>query len=110
MFEPSNHTRGGSQLKKTPALCIPCGTACAATFDTALIQQVGQVLAEETKARASVVLLGPTVNIQRSPLGGRAFESFSEDPTLSGEIAAAYINGLQSRVSLLSPASSIWIV
>lgn len=56
---------------------------------------MGQVLAEETKARGATCLLAPTINIQRSPLGGRAFESFAEDPTLSGRIAAGYINGLQ---------------
>ena len=55
----------------------------------------GSLLASETKARNAVCLLAPTINIQRSPLGGRAFESFSEDPTHSGLIAAAYINGLQ---------------
>ena len=57
---------------------------------------MGEVLARETHARGAVCLLAPTINIQRSPLGGRAFESFSEDPTLSGELAASYVNGLQS--------------
>jgi len=55
------------------------------------------LLAKEAKARNAVCLLAPTINIQRSPLGGRAFESFSEDPTLSGHIAAAYVEGLQSE-------------
>ena len=57
---------------------------------------MGKVLAAECKAKSSVILLAPTCNIQRSPLGGRGFESFSEDPHLNGKIAAAYVNGLQS--------------
>ena len=56
----------------------------AATFDTELVHQVGELLAEEAKVKSSVILLAPTCNIQRTPLGGRAFESFSEDPHLSG--------------------------
>ena len=67
-----------------------------ATFAKETIRESGKLLAEETRARNSVCLLAPTINIQRSPLGGRAFESFSEDPTLSGTIAAAYVDGLQS--------------
>ena len=57
----------------------------ASTFDTELLQKVGEFLAEEAKIKSSVILLAPTCNIQRNPLGGRAFESFSEDPFLSGE-------------------------
>lgn len=56
----------------------------AATFDLELVRQVGELLAEEAKVKSSVILLAPTCNIQRNPLGGRAFESFSEDPHLSG--------------------------
>lgn len=59
----------------------------AATFDPELVHQVGELLAEEAKVKSSVILLAPTCNIQRSPLGGRAFESFSEDPHLSGPYA-----------------------
>lgn len=58
---------------------------------------MGVVLAADTKARGALCLLGPTINIQRSPLGGRAFESFSEDPTLSGLISAAYSKALQDN-------------
>lgn len=57
----------------------------ASTFDSDLIHDVGIFLAEETKTKSSVILLAPTCNIQRNPLGGRAFESFSEDPHLSGQ-------------------------
>lgn len=62
-----------------------------------MLRQVGEHLAEETKARGADVLLAPTVCLHRSPLGGRNFESFSEDPILTGKLAAAYINGLQSK-------------
>jgi beta-glucosidase len=62
-----------------------------------LIQQIGEYLGKECKARGADVLLAPTVNIHRSPLGGRNFESFSEDPFLTGKIAAAYVRGVQSQ-------------
>ncbi|KAL9119468.1 MAG: hypothetical protein Q9187_003981 [Circinaria calcarea] len=83
--------------KEFQAALFPCGVSLAATWNTDLIFEVGQHLAEETKARGADVLLGPTVCIHRSPLGGRNFESFSEDPYLTGKLAASYINGLQSR-------------
>ena len=92
-----NGARGGSFFKMTPASCLPNATCIGATFSTSLVHEAGQLLAAETKARNAVCLLAPTINIQRSPLGGRAFESFSEDPTVSGLMAAAYVNGLQSQ-------------
>lgn len=80
-----------------PASALPNATAIGASFDTDLVAEAGALLAAETKARHAVCLLAPTINIQRSPVGGRAFESFSEDPTHSGLIAAAYVNGLQAQ-------------
>lgn len=59
--------------------------------------ETGTLLAEESKAKGATMLLAPTVNIQRNPLNGRAFESFSEDPFLSGIIASSYIRGLQDN-------------
>lgn len=97
MSDGPNGVRGSSHFQSTPAQCLPCATAMAATFDPELIHQVGAFLAEETKIKSSVILLAPTCNIQRNPLGGRAFESFSEDPHLSGTMAAAYVNGLQEN-------------
>ncbi|EGN92018.1 glycoside hydrolase family 3 protein [Serpula lacrymans var. lacrymans S7.3] len=97
MSDGPNGVRGASHFLSTPAQCLPCETSMASTFDTELIHDVGVFLAEEAKLKASVILLAPTCNIQRTPLGGRAFESFSEDPHLSGTLTAAYINGLQSR-------------
>jgi beta-glucosidase len=73
------------------------GIALAASWNTALVRQIGQALAEEVQSKGARVLLGPTVNIHRSPLNGRNFECYSEDPFLSAQIAVAYIIGLQSK-------------
>ncbi|KAJ7172746.1 beta-glucosidase [Mycena filopes] len=97
MSDGPNGVRGSSHFVASPAQCLPCATAMASTFDPELIQKVGGLLAAEAKCKSSVVLLAPTCNIQRSPLGGRAFESFSEDPHLSGTLAASYVNGLQAE-------------
>ncbi|TFY67511.1 hypothetical protein EVG20_g3915 [Dentipellis fragilis] len=92
-----NGIRGNHFFMGTPAKCLPSATALGATWDTKLIEQVGlKLLAEEAKLRAASIILAPTCNIQRNPLGGRSFESFSEDPILSGTIAAAYTKGVQS--------------
>ncbi|KAF9473031.1 hypothetical protein BDN70DRAFT_817828 [Pholiota conissans] len=92
-----NGIRGNHFFMGTPAKCLPSSTALGATWDTQLVEEVGlKLLAEEAKLRAASIILAPTCNIQRNPLGGRSFESFSEDPFLSGHIAAAYVNGVQS--------------
>ncbi|MBC8365245.1 MAG: glycoside hydrolase family 3 C-terminal domain-containing protein [Actinobacteria bacterium] len=91
-----NGARGAGLLGTgTPALCIPCGSALGATWDPELVGELGAVLASETRARACHVLLAPTVNIHRTPLGGRNFECYSEDPVLTGRTAAAFIRGVQ---------------
>ncbi|KAH8102834.1 putative beta-glucosidase from glycoside hydrolase family GH3 [Cristinia sonorae] len=97
MSDGPNGVRGSSHFVSTPAQCLPCATSLASTFDADLVHEAGQFLADEAKIKSSVVLLAPTCNIQRNPAGGRAFESFSEDPHLSGILAAAYVNGLQSN-------------
>ncbi|KAF2836567.1 glycoside hydrolase family 3 protein [Patellaria atrata CBS 101060] len=79
------------------AALFPCGISLAATWNLDLLEQVGKQLGEEAKARGANVLLAPTVCMHRSPLGGRNFESFSEDPFLTGKLAASYIRGLQSK-------------
>ncbi|PLX01704.1 MAG: glycosyl hydrolase [Marinilabiliales bacterium] len=84
----------GDQL---PATCFPTASALAASWDVDLIYDVGIALGEECQALDVNVLLGPGVNIKRSVLGGRNFEYFSEDPILSGEMGAAFINGVQSQ-------------
>lgn len=79
------------------AVCFPAACATASSFDTALLQQLGETLGDECQAEDVSVLLGPAVNIKRSPLCGRNFEYMSEDPYLTGKLAAAYIRGVQSR-------------
>ncbi|KIJ67697.1 glycoside hydrolase family 3 protein [Hydnomerulius pinastri MD-312] len=97
MRDGPNGVRGSPNPLPAPAICLPCGTAMGSTFDIELLRQVGEFLAEESKTKSSLILLAPTCNTQRNPMGGRSFESFSEDPHLSGTITAAYVNGLQSR-------------
>jgi len=80
-----------------PTTCVPCGSALGATWDSELVGRVGALLGEEALARACHVLLAPTVNIPRSPLAGRNFECYSEDPLLSGVLAASFIRGAQSQ-------------
>lgn len=78
-------------------LCIPCGSALGATFDVSLLEELGGALGHQTRSKGARVLLAPTVNLHRSPLFGRAFECYSEDPLLSGKLAASFIRGVQSR-------------
>jgi beta-glucosidase len=89
--------RGKRFFNGTPAACLPCATALGATFDSDLLKQLGTFLGQEAKSKGAHVLLGPTINIQRSPLGGRGFESFSEDPYLSGILAGEYCNGVKDE-------------
>jgi beta-glucosidase len=80
-----------------PATCFPTASCSASTWDVDLIRQMGEALAEECIALNVDVLLGPGANMKRSPLCGRNFEYFSEDPYLAGEMAASFIKGLQSK-------------
>jgi beta-glucosidase len=80
-----------------PTTCFPTASALAATWDVDLLAEVGRALADECLELGVDVLLGPGVNIKRSPLCGRNFEYFSEDPLLAGELAAAFVDGVQSR-------------
>ncbi|MCC3374466.1 glycoside hydrolase family 3 C-terminal domain-containing protein [Cohnella sp. REN36] len=80
-----------------PATCFPSAAGLASSWDRDLIRQVGIALGEECQAEEVAVLLGPGANIKRSPLCGRNFEYFSEDPYLSSELAAAHIEGVQSQ-------------
>ena len=81
----------------TKSTLYPSGVAAAATWDTDLIEQMGVSLGKDSRARGVHILLGPGANIYRSPLCGRNFEYFGEDPYLAGEIATAYIKGVQSQ-------------
>ena len=82
--------------ESVPATCFPTAAALASTWDVALLEEIGRALAEEAKAQGVGVILGPGVNLKRSPLCGRNFEYFSEDPLLAGELAAALVAGIQS--------------
>ena len=76
---------------------FPCGSALGATWDPELLREVGRALGREARSKSAHVLLAPTVNLHRTPIGGRNFECFSEDPLLTAELAVAYIEGVQSE-------------
>ena len=79
-----------------PATCFPTAATVACSWDPALGEQIGQAMGEEAAAQEVAVLLGPGLNTKRSPLCGRNFEYFSEDPYLSGNMAASYVRGIQA--------------
>ena len=83
--------------KAVPATCYPTAAGLANTWDEALLQQMGEYYGREAVSEKVSMVLGPGVNIKRSPLCGRNFEYFSEDPFLSGKMAAALIRGIQSQ-------------
>ena len=90
---------GGDHLglgEAVAATCFPPASGIASSWNVDLIERVGVALGEEARAEGVGVLLGPGVNIKRSPLCGRNFEYFSEDPIVSGELGAAWVRGLQS--------------
>jgi beta-glucosidase len=89
--------KGGSVAHDETTTSLPSPTALAASWDEDLVAEIGGLLAGEARAKGVDVLLGPTINLHRSPLGGRHFEQFSEDPLLTGRIATAYVRGLQAH-------------
>lgn len=90
-----NGIRGTRFFDAVPSNCFPCGTGLASTFNKDLLVQAGELMSKEAKMKGAHCILGPTCNIARGPLGGRAFESYSEDPALSGHAAAAIVKGIQ---------------
>ena len=82
---------------QVPALLLPCPSALGATWDVQLVEELGQALGQECLDRRVDLLLGPTINLHRSPRSGRHFEAFSEDPELTAGLAAAYVVGVQSQ-------------
>jgi len=86
-----------------PATCFPVAAALAATWDVELVREVGEALGREARAADVAVLLGPGLNMKRHPRGGRNFEYFSEDPVLSGSLAAALVEGVQSQGVVACP-------
>ncbi|KAH7184809.1 glycoside hydrolase superfamily [Fusarium flagelliforme] len=89
--------RGKRSFTRMPSPMLPSATGMGATFNTELIHKIGSLLGEEAKHRGVHVLLAPTLCLQRSPLIGRGFEAFGEDPFLSGTLGAHYINGVQEQ-------------
>ncbi|CUM65538.1 uncharacterized protein PRCAT00003184001 [Priceomyces carsonii] len=92
-----NGVRGTKFFNGVPSACFPCGTALASTFNKSLLNDVGHVMADEARHKGAHVILGPTTNMQRGVLGGRGFESFSEDPYLAGLASASIISGIQDK-------------
>jgi beta-glucosidase len=89
--------RTGPERVQGAATSFPTGVSMAASWNPALIERVGAALGQETRALGCDILLGPCVNIMRTPLAGRNFESYAEDPYLAGRIGVAWVKGLQSR-------------
>ncbi|WP_431949323.1 beta-glucosidase [Nocardia lijiangensis] len=95
--------RGPTWDERDPSLDLPSATALAATWDLDLARRYGAASASEARRKGVDVVLGPTINLQRSPLGGRHFEAYSEDPLLTGELAAAYVRAVQEHGIAATP-------
>ena len=89
--------RGGSFSDGPPSACFPNASALGATWSPEAIEQLGVALGQEARSKGVHVVLGPTVNLHRSPLGGRHFEAYSEDPLLTARLCVAFVKGLQSQ-------------
>ncbi|HYW40668.1 MAG TPA: glycoside hydrolase family 3 C-terminal domain-containing protein [Terriglobales bacterium] len=94
---PSSETKAELASKQVTTTAFPAGVAMAATWDNDLLQSEGQAIGKELKALGRDMILGPTVNINRTPLWGRNFEGYGEDPYLTSRLAVAYIKGVQGE-------------
>jgi len=106
MSDGPNGVRGAGGLlsgEGVRAICVPSGTALAASFDAELLGRIGELLGREARLKRARVLLAPTINMIRSPLYGRSFECYGEDPWLSGTLAAAFVAGVQSQGVATTP-------
>ena len=97
--------RGERWDERDPSANVPSPTALAATWDEQRIERLGGLLAAECRRKGVDVLLAPTINLHRSPYGGRHFECFSEDPLLTARIGIAYVHGLQANGVAATPAA-----
>nr|WP_060712674.1 glycoside hydrolase family 3 N-terminal domain-containing protein [Pseudonocardia sp. HH130629-09] len=95
--------RGDSFDERSPSLSLPSSTALGATWDPELARRYGSTLGAEARRQHADVVLGPTINLHRTPFGCRHFEALSEDPLLTGELAAAYVEGLQAHGVAATP-------
>ncbi len=99
-----NGARGSGLMGTgTPTACIPAGSVLGATWDPEMVERLGGLLGDEARAKGAHVLLAPTINLHRNPLGGRAFECYSEDPFLTGRLAVGFVCGVQSRGVATTP-------
>ncbi len=89
--------RGETWDERDPSLSLPSATALASSWDPDVARRYGAAAAVEARRKGVDVVLGPTINLHRSPLGGRHFEAFSEDPVLTADLAAAYVTGVQDN-------------
>ena len=96
MSDGPNGVRGDGTSGKSSA-CFPCPILMGSTWNEDLFYEIGEALGEEANDKDVDVLLGPTINLHRHPLGGRHFENYSEDPFLVGKLATAYVKGVQSK-------------
>jgi beta-glucosidase len=88
--------RGTVKDERSPSTSLPCPSALGATWDPVLVTELAAALGREARSKSVDVLLAPTINLMRTPLGGRGFECFSEDPVLTAALAVAYVRGVQS--------------
>ena len=98
-----NGVRGMTYPPGSSATCTPCGTAFGATWDVDLVAELGGLIGTEAKRGGVAYMLGPVLNLIRSPLGGRDFECYSEDPVLTGRLGAAYVGGMQAQGIAATP-------
>ncbi len=103
MSDGPTGVRGEEVVGGRESCLLPNATLIAQTWSTKVLEEVGALLAEEAMDQQTHVVLGPTINLHRSPLGGRLFECFSEDPYVTGVLAAAYVRSLQARGIAASP-------
>ena len=98
MSDGPNGVRGeGHGGSGTPGVVVPAGITLGATWDPDLVGEIGSLIGTESRRKGAHIVLGPTVNLHRTPVGGRTFECYSEDPELTGALAAAYVRGVQSH-------------
>jgi beta-glucosidase len=98
MSDGPNGVRGeGHGGSGTPGVVVPAGITLGATWDPDLVGAIGSLVGTEALRKRAHIVLGPTVNLHRTPVGGRTFECYSEDPELTGALAAAYVRGVQSH-------------
>ncbi|ROQ38661.1 beta-glucosidase [Frondihabitans sp. PhB188] len=103
MSDGPSGVRGEVWDERSPSLNLPSATVVSSSWDTAIAARYGAAAAVEARRKGVDVVLGPTINLHRSPLGGRHFEAFSEDPVLTAELAASYVDGMQENGVAATP-------